>query len=136
MTAETTTGQALELFHLDPRSSVPPFKQVHDAVIAAVRSGALLPGQRLPTVRALATHLRLAPNTVAASYRSLEAERVVEGRGRSGTFVCPDEDPIMARAREVIHEAGEHLRALGVSAHDALPLLREDYGMSTSEPAD
>ncbi len=66
----------------------PPGKQVREGVRRMIERGTLLPGDRLPTVRALAEQLDLAPNTVARAYRELEQEGWLEGRGRAGTFVA------------------------------------------------
>ncbi len=52
-----------------------------------VADGVLRPGDRLPPVRTLAHQVGLAPNTVAAAYRTLQGRGIVIGRGRSGTFV-------------------------------------------------
>ena len=73
---------------VDDTSGVPPFEQVRDGIRAQVDDGTLAPGFRLPPVRALATSLGLAANTVARSYKELEALGVVETRGRAGTFVA------------------------------------------------
>ncbi len=54
----------------------------------------LLPGDRLPPVRVLATELDLAPNTVAAAYRRLGERGIAVGRGRMGTFIA-DRPPVM-----------------------------------------
>ncbi|MEH3032980.1 MAG: GntR family transcriptional regulator [Aeromicrobium erythreum] len=72
---------------IDPTSPEPPFEQLRRQVAAAVADGSLAPGHRLPTVRGLATDLGLAVNTVAKAYRTLEADGVLETRGRAGTFV-------------------------------------------------
>ncbi len=72
---------------IDDASSTPPFEQVRDGIRNRVDTGALQPGVRLPPVRALATRLGLAANTVARAYKELEALGVVETRGRAGTFV-------------------------------------------------
>lgn len=69
-----------------------------------IERGTLLPGVRLPTVRALAEQLDLAPNTVARAYRELEQDGWLEGRGRAGTFVAdrlpnPPDDAEQALAR-------------------------------------
>lgn len=45
------------------------------------------PGDRLPTVRDLATRLGVSPTTVAAAYRTLGARGIVTGRGRQGTRI-------------------------------------------------
>lgn len=115
---------------VDSDSSVPPFKQLHDAVVSAVSSGELVPGAKLPTVRGLAATLGLAPNTVASAYRSLEAALVVEGRGRAGTFVRLGDNPVEAGARTLMLETVATLRGLGVSLEQAVNLLEEAYEAS------
>jgi GntR family transcriptional regulator len=65
-----------------------PYEQVRDHVAALIERGSLLPGDRLPTVRACADQLDLAPNTVARAYSELEDEGWIVGRGRAGTFVA------------------------------------------------
>jgi DNA-binding transcriptional regulator YhcF (GntR family) len=70
----------------------PPYAQLRDAIRARIGSGELLAGDKLPTVRACAQDLGLAPNTVARAYRELEAAGWIVGRGRAGTFVA-DETP-------------------------------------------
>ena len=52
-----------------------------------VSDGLLVPGDRLPPVRTHAANVGLAPNTVAAAYRTLSSRGIVVGRGRAGTFV-------------------------------------------------
>lgn len=114
-----------DIFAIDPGSSTAPFRQLHECVIAALAQGELQPGAQLPTVRGLATHLGIAANTVAAAYRSLEAAGVVEGRGRSGTFVRLGDNPVEAEARRLLLEAVSSLGALGVSHERAAELFRE-----------
>lgn len=114
---------------INPDSAVPPFRQLHNVVVAAVTSGALVPGAKLPTVRGLAAELGLATNTVASAYRSLEAAGVVEGRGRAGTFVRVgvSGDPVEEEARRVVAAAATSLRDLGVDRDRALQLLSDAY---------
>ena len=52
-----------------------------------VRTGVLKVGNRLPTVRALATELGVSPTTVAEAWRLLSAAQVIETRGKLGTVV-------------------------------------------------
>lgn len=112
---------------VDPASATPPFRQLHDAVVAAVSDGRLAPGQKLPTVRALAAHLGIAAGTAAAAYRSLEEARVVEGRGRAGTFVRLGDDPVEAEARRIALDAAATLKSLGIAEDRAIRLLSEAY---------
>lgn len=120
---------SLALFSLDAQSATPPFQQLHNTVIAAVSSGLLPPGAKLPTVRGLAAHLGIAANTVAAAYRQLEAAGVAEGRGRAGTFVKLDTagNPVEAEARRIVLEAVAALTGLGVTRERARELLDEAF---------
>ncbi len=52
-----------------------------------IRTGRLMPGDRLPPVRQFADSRGVAPNTIAAVYKSLAARGLVQGEGRRGTFV-------------------------------------------------
>ena len=58
-----------------------------EAVERAVSDHTARPGDQLATVRDLATELGLAPNTVAAAYRTLSTRGIVTGRGRQGTRI-------------------------------------------------
>ncbi|MBA2717432.1 MAG: GntR family transcriptional regulator [Propionibacteriales bacterium] len=77
----------MTLLAIDHDSAVPPFEQLRTQVATMTVTGELEPGQKLPTVRQLATDLGLATNTVARAYRELEADGVISTQGRRGTFV-------------------------------------------------
>lgn len=85
--ASDAAPSALDALRIDTDSDRPPFEQVRVGVIDLIESGQLLTGERLPTVRALASRLGVAANTVARSYRELEAAGVIETRGRQGSFI-------------------------------------------------
>ena len=85
---------------IDGSSPVPPYEQLRSRIEAAVRSGELAAGSRLPTVRQLAADVGLAPNTVARAYRELEQAGVVVTRGRLGTTVA-DVAPLSERDRRM-----------------------------------
>ncbi|OEV13755.1 GntR family transcriptional regulator, partial [Streptomyces nanshensis] len=73
---------------LDPDAPEAPYEQVRSRIAALARGGDLPTGYKLPTVRGLAEELGLAANTVAKAYRALEADGVIETRGRNGTFIA------------------------------------------------
>lgn len=54
-----------------------------------MREGALRPGEKLPTVRALAERLGVAPATVSSAYRALRGRGLVVADGRRGTRISP-----------------------------------------------
>ena len=82
-------------FHLSVHSNVPAYVQVVQQVRQALLSGALRPGEQLPTVKAVVMELAINPNTVLKAYRELEREGLVEGRQGVGTFALrrPDGPP-------------------------------------------
>lgn len=57
------------------------------AISRLVTDGRLEPGDRLPTVRELATELGVSPATVSSAWQSLGAAGLIVSRGRSGSFV-------------------------------------------------
>src|ERR1700759_3037830 len=77
---------------LDLSSGVPVYRQIIDAVLGGIASGALQPGDQLPTVRQLAVDLSINPNTVVRAYRELEIRGVLETQQGTGTFVT-DQKP-------------------------------------------
>ncbi len=109
---------------VDPAASTPPYEQIRTQVRDAVSAGALAAGAKLPTVRALATDLGLAVNTVARAYRELETDGVIETRGRAGSFVAPQGDAGQQQAQVAAREFVERARRLGVDDTSALDLVR------------
>jgi DNA-binding transcriptional MocR family regulator len=61
--------------------------QIAKSIEDGIRGGKLRVGERLPTVRALASKLRVSPTTVAAAYNALRVRGLVHGSGRRGTVV-------------------------------------------------
>ena len=105
---------------LDPASAVPTFLQLRTQLIDRVRSGDLKPGTRIPTVRALAGELGIAPNTVAKAYRQLEEDGILETRGRNGSFVSPQGGAAERKAQEAAAEYAARVRKLGITPDEAL----------------
>ncbi|HEY5222990.1 MAG TPA: GntR family transcriptional regulator [Microbacteriaceae bacterium] len=108
---------------LDPTSATPPFEQLRMQIIEAVRSGELVAGARLPTVRKLADDLGLAPNTVARSYRELEQDDVIETRGRQGSFIAATGDVTHRQAQLAASAFALRMSELGIPADEATELV-------------
>ena len=108
---------------VDHASAVPPFEQVRVQLAAQIADGALRAGTKLPTVRQLADDLGLAVNTVARTYRELEAAGLVETRGRGGTVVTAGGDKNRERVLAAAQQYVALARELGVSADEALGLV-------------
>ncbi len=72
--------------------------QVFNQVRAAILSGRLAPGTRLPSTRALGKDLGVARNTVLYAFDQLQAEGYVESRPGSGIFVSRQLPETLLRA--------------------------------------
>lgn len=110
---------------VDPGSATAPFEQVRAQIADRARSGALPVGYKLPTVRGLAEELGLAANTVAKAYRALEADGVVETRGRHGTFVAAAGDAAQREAATAAQTYADRVLRLGLDPAAALDAVQE-----------
>ncbi|MET9495995.1 GntR family transcriptional regulator [Streptomyces sp. NPDC006552] len=105
--------------------SAAPYEQVRAQISEQARAGTLPVGHKLPTVRGLAEELGLAANTVAKAYRALEADGVIETRGRNGTFVAAAGDAAAREAALAAQGFAERVRRLGLSEDAALAAARD-----------
>ena len=108
------------MIRIDTSSPTPPFEQLRVQLMSQISSGELAGGTRLPTVRKLSEDLGLAPNTVARTYRELEADGFIETRGRNGSFVAPQGDPAHQQAQAAARAFADRIRKLGVADEDAI----------------
>ncbi len=109
---------------VDVGSGVPVYEQVRTQVVAHVAAGRLRPGDRLPTIRTLATDLGVAPGTVARAFRELEQAGVVVTRRRTGTVVADGATPAHDDARRAAAAYVRTVRAAGLTTDEALDLVR------------
>ncbi len=128
--SSTITPDTLSLT-LDTASGVPFYRQVILGVERAVIAGALSPGDKLPTIRALAIALKMNPNTIAKAYAELELRGIVETQVGSGTYVSRKRPLEDERKREeaiaqAVARAVRELVALGLTVSD-IPMLFADY---------
>ena len=121
------------MFELNRDRGNPVYLQIQAQLERRVASGALAPGDALPSVRALAKQLRINPNTVVRAYRELEFRGLVETRHGEGTFVTQDAgvqmqpDALLAeRAAQLVNEAKE----LGLTKEQALSAVKSAWRKS------
>lgn len=75
-------------FQIDNSSKRPVYQQIIDQVRRDIALGRLKKGEKLPTVRQLASELLINPNTIARAYRQLEQESIIVTKPGSGAFVA------------------------------------------------
>jgi GntR family transcriptional regulator len=86
-------------FQLNFKSGKPVYLQLVDQVKSAAASGAVQPGEPLPSIRPLAEELRVNRNTVAKAYAELENQRVIETIAGKGCFVRATGSPFRKDVR-------------------------------------
>jgi len=115
----------------NPSSGVPIYLQLMEQVKHAIETGALRPGEQLPSIRPLAEELVVNPNTIAKAYRELEHEGVIELRQGAGAFVSDkaptkkDADKLRA-AQVTVAGAIEKLRSRGVTDEEIRRLVEAE----------
>lgn len=93
MELATPMDQPVDLdLGIEYHSGIPVYRQIINGINAAVSSGTLQVGDRLPTIRELSSRLDVNPNTVAKAYREMELTQLVETRGRNGSRISAPPD--------------------------------------------
>jgi DNA-binding transcriptional MocR family regulator len=95
------------------------------AVSRLITSGQLVPGVRLPTVRALARELGVSPTTVSEAWQVLGDAGVISAQGRNGTLVLGPSGPLAPRRYRDITEGPGHY-AIDLSTGTPDPALLPD----------
>jgi GntR family transcriptional regulator len=112
------------LFQVDFKSGKPVYLQLVDQVRYAAASGALRPGDALPSIRPLAEELRVNRNTIAKAYAELESLGIIETLPGKGCFLKENHTPYTKPVRQkiLIKEIDEAI----VAAHHLL-VERESF---------
>ncbi len=121
----------MNVVRLDLGAVEPPYAQIAGQIRRAVLDGTLSPGERLATVRQMASDLGVAENTVARAYRELEEAGLVVTAGRRGTFVAPGLDREGLARGELERAArrfADEVRGLGLSRAEAVAAVRAVLG--------
>jgi len=119
---------------IDPRSPTPLYDQIAGRVRVAIAAGELRPGEPLPSVRQLATRLRLNPATVVQAYRALETDGFVEMRQGAGTFVREVEAGRRAatradHARRLVRAMLAEAARVGIPAQELQRAIDDELGV-------
>jgi GntR family transcriptional regulator len=118
------------ILQINFRSGMPIYLQVVDQIKAAAASGALQPGEALPSIRPLAEELRVNRNTIAKAYSELESLGVIETLPGRGCFLKQNHSALRKEVRrklliEEIDQAIVQAHHLQVPGHEFLELIHE-----------
>ena len=97
----------LLLVQLNYRDAKPIYEQIKEGLRKLVVSGAISAGEKLPSVRELASQLAINPNTIQRAYRELENEGYIYTLVGKGTFVAENGNIDNTREKELLREFDE-----------------------------
>jgi GntR family transcriptional regulator len=117
---------ALLATQVGAQGPVPVYLQLRQALAGAIQDGRLRPGDSLPAVRALASALTLAPNTVAKTYALLQDDGLTENRAGAGTRVRMGSAAGQHSALLELRRRVQELRASGVSPETLRAVVEEE----------
>lgn len=106
----------------------PVYQQIMEQIRGSILKGALTPGERIASVRDLATQARVNPNTMQRALTELEREGLLVGGGTSGRTVTRDALVLQKMRQQALEdlarECAEKFMVFGVSPAQAAELLR------------
>ncbi len=109
------------MLSLNYRDSRPIYEQVRDGLRRLIITGAIPPGDKLPSVRAMAGQLAINPNTIQRAYESLEQEGYAYSVPGKGSFAALPRDVTDKRREELLEKLDaivQELAYLGMSRED------------------
>ena len=117
------------MVHLDYRDARPIYLQIVDGFRAQISAGVLQSGEKLPSVRELATELSIYPNTIQRAYRQLEAEGWIATVPGKGCFVSGLPEYTMEQRQELLaafDKTAAALLRIGVSREEMIARLQKE----------
>jgi GntR family transcriptional regulator len=117
--------------NIDFRSEIPIYLQIVEQVQQLIMTGVLKPDDQLPTVRAMATELRVNFNTVARAYRVLDQSGLISTQKGRGTYILakPSEETMKELKKKSLEELTrtycDEVYRLGYNLEDAIAELKK-----------
>lgn len=112
-------------------NDAPIYSQLIAQIKVGIVSGAFPPGERLPSVRDLATEAGVNPNTMQRAMTELERDGLVYSQRTAGRFVTEDHAVIEAAKRDLaqrhIHAFLAAMLRLGYGREEIISLLEQEH---------
>jgi GntR family transcriptional regulator len=120
------------IIRVQPGLGVPIYLQIESQVKHAIAAGALKLDNALPSVRKLATELRVNPNTVARAYQNLERDGILRTVPGGGCYVSSQSPGLLKseklrRLRPIAMQLAVEAKQLRLARAELLQLLENSY---------
>ena len=119
------------MLSLNYRDGRPIYEQVRDGLRRLIITGAIPPGEKLPSVRALAGQLAINPNTIQRAYESLEKEGYANSVTGKCSFSALPVDVNAGRREELLAKFDgivQELKYLGLTTEELCTRVRNAKG--------
>ena len=115
------------MLNLDYRDARPIYEQVKDGLRRLMVTGVIQEGEKLPSVRTMASSLAINPNTIQRAYEALEAEGYLCSVPGKGSFAAPHTGVDQGRKKELLQvfdQTAAELLFLGVNGETLWARIR------------
>lgn len=116
------------MFSLNYRDARPIYEQVKDSLRHLVVTGAIGAGEKLPSVRSMASSLAINPNTIQRAYEDLEKEGYLLSQAGKGSFAAPQTQVDEGRKNTLLRQfdsTSAELLFLGLAPEELCRRIKE-----------
>ncbi|MCL6603522.1 MAG: GntR family transcriptional regulator [Paenibacillus sp.] len=118
-------------------NNLPIYIQIMNYIKGEIVTGKLKPGDKILSVRELASELQINPNTIQRTFQELEREEIVETRRGMGRYVTSEETKIMTikkeMAKEVLDRFIRGMKELGFEGEEIVSVVTESIRTTDGE---
>ena len=101
------------------------YEQIKQQIIKFINAGVLKAGDKLPSVRELASNLGVNPNTVLKAYQELEGDGYIYTLNKKGNFICDINN--IKRENDEVYFFLNHLKENGYKYEEISKIVDEVY---------
>ena len=122
------------MIKFDPKKSIPIYEQVILGIKELIIKGAIGPGEKLPSIRELASMIVINPNTISKAYAELEEQGIIYVVKGKGTYVSEhisksDKNNIYNKISEELKKVILEAEAAGISKNEVEQLINGCYSL-------
>ena len=122
------------MIRIDNNNSKAIYEQIYDEVIRLIFSKSLKPDEKLPSVRELASMIRINPNTIQKAYKNLEEDNYIYTVKGVGNFV-KDADELrnlhIKNMKDELYKVIKSLKELGLRDDRIIDMVKQALNPST-----
>ena len=120
------------MFQIDIMSRVPIYEQIIEQVEKFIMTGAVAPGDQIPSVRNVSTSLSVNPVTILKAYNDLSTRGVIQSVPGRGYFVCSDAIARLSENKMTllgdVYNIASELYLAGISIETVIDTVKKAYG--------